>query len=68
MTVHLLGAKSSPGCANYAMKRIAEEFGSQYGAGAAKFITHNFCVDDGLVSVATEEEAVNMLQRTKQIC
>ena len=31
MTVHLFGATSSPSCANYALRKTSEEFGSLFG-------------------------------------
>ncbi|XP_042073472.1 uncharacterized protein LOC121813652 [Haplochromis burtoni] len=46
MAVHLFGAVSSPGCANYGFKRLAKENSSKYPV-AAQFITRDFYVDDG---------------------
>jgi hypothetical protein len=67
MNVHLFGATSSPGCANFALKHLAtcnkQEFPQ-----AAKFIRDNFYVDDGLTSVATVEEAKDLIVETKRLC
>ena len=68
MTVHLFGASSSPGCANFGLKRAADEGEDKFGSDAANFIRNNFYVDDGLVSVATEDEAIALVDQTKQIC
>ena len=45
MKVHLFGATSSPGCASYGFKYIANEEKEAYPS-AARFITHDFYVDD----------------------
>ena len=57
MTVHLFGATSSPGCANFALKKVASDYEDQCGAEAADFIRNNFYVDDSLRSVSTPEAA-----------
>ena len=59
MTVHLFGAASSPGCANFGLKKAANDHGSEFGTETATFIRKNFYVDDGLNSVATVSEAVS---------
>ena len=51
MTVHLFGAGSSPGCANYGLKQIADDHEEEFGAEAASFVRDNFYVDDGLKPV-----------------
>ena len=68
MTVHLFGAASSPGCANFGLKKAANDHESEFGTEAATFIRKNFYVDDGLKSVATVSEAVSLIQNTKDIC
>ena len=57
MTVHLFGATSSPGCANFALKTTANQYESVCGKEAADFVRKDFYVDDGLKSVATIERA-----------
>ena len=54
MSVHLFGAVSSPACANYGLKKTADEGEEEFGRNAANFIRNNFYVDDGFTSVATE--------------
>ena len=56
MPVHLFGATSSPSCANFALKKTADDYEEEFGAQAANFIRHNFYVDDGLKSVPTENQ------------
>lgn len=48
MKVPLFGAMSSPACANYGLKHLAQEYGNQYPLGA-QFVMKNFYVDDGLL-------------------
>lgn len=56
MTVHLFGAASSPGCANFGLKYLAQQYKAIYPAASA-FVEKNFYVDDGLISVPTVQEA-----------
>ena len=51
MTVHLFGATSSPGCANFALKSTANDFEEEFGASATDFVRKDFYIDDGLKSV-----------------
>ncbi len=48
MKVHLFGAASSPGCANFGLKRAADEGEEEFGEDAAEFIRRDFYVDDGV--------------------
>ena len=68
MTVHLFGATSSPGCANFALKAAANDFKMEFGTTAADFLRNDFYVDDGLKSVLTAEEAVKLITNLKQMC
>ena len=52
MCVHLFGAVSSGGCANYALRRTADDCEAQFGLEVAKTIRRNFYVDDMLKSVS----------------
>lgn len=68
MKVHLFGAASSPGCANFGLKRAADDGEEEYGTEAANFIRENFYVDDGLKSTATASEAIHLIEASKAIC
>ena len=68
MTVHLFGATSSPGCANYALKASANDNEAELGSAPANFIRKEFYVDDGLKSVASVEEAVTLIKGAKEMC
>lgn len=64
MTVHLFGATSSPGCANFALKTTANQYESVCGKEAADFVRKDFYVDDGLKSVTTVEQSKSLIGNT----
>ena len=70
MTVHFFGAVSSPACANYALKRTADDNEDEYGSEAANTLRRNFYVDDVLKSASTEDETINfkLAKDTKAVC
>ena len=61
MTVHLFGATSSPSCASFCLKQAATWFHHDHPPEVAETICRGFYVDDCFVSVATEEEAINLM-------
>lgn len=67
MTVHLFGAASSPGCANFGLKYLAEQYKSEYPT-ASSFVKKNFYVDDGLTSVPLIEEAKELIVNAQTLC
>ena len=67
MTVHLFGAASSPGCANFGLKRIAKQHRETFPL-AARFVTRNFYVDDGVTSAPSTEEAIQLAEDTRALC
>ena len=68
MTVHLFGATSSPGCANFDLKKMASDYESQCGTEAASFVKSYFYVDSGLKSVSTPDAAITLVKTTKMLC
>ncbi|XP_041434751.1 uncharacterized protein LOC121399034 [Xenopus laevis] len=66
MKVHLFGAASSPGCANYGMKHLAKQYERNYPS-AANFITKNFYVDDGLVSLQSADSAIKLVKNSRVV-
>ena len=68
MTFHLFGAISSPGCANFGFKQIAEDYQDEFGLEAAEFIRRDFYVDDGFKSVSNVDEAIGLIDKTKYMC
>lgn len=62
MKVHLFGAASSPSCANYALRRTADDNAGHFPPEVVSTVKNNFYVDDCLRSMASEEEARKMIQ------
>ena len=60
--VHLFGAVSSPGCG------AADDGEFEFGEAAANFVRNNFYVDDGLISVSSVKEAIDLLQNRRDLC
>lgn len=60
MAVHLFGATSSPGCANFGLKYLAQQHKVNHPL-AAEFVERNFYVDDGLTSVRSVDEAKELI-------
>ena len=50
MQVHLFGDASSPGCASYCLRRVVVDFGNEHLSITSEMVTHNFYVDDCLMS------------------
>ena len=67
MTAHLFGAISSPACATFGLRHIAQEFPA-YGTDVSEFINEDFYVDDGLKSISSEEAAISLVKRTVALC
>ena len=67
MTVHVFGNSPSPAVAIYGLRRTAEHGEAEHGTDAKEFVLHNFYVDDGITSVPSEEEAVDLLKRTQEM-
>lgn len=67
MKVHLFGATSSPGCANYGMKYLANQNQKEHSA-AANFIRKNFYVDNGFVSVEDVDTAIKLVREAQTVC
>lgn len=68
MNVHLFGAVSSPGVANFGLRMTAEAGREQFGNEAADFLKNDFYVDDGLKSFATPAKAINVIKNTQAMC
>lgn len=68
MKVHLFGATSSPGCANYGLKKIASDNRENFDLQVSEFITKDFYVDDGLRSFETVKEAIQLINGARVMC
>ncbi|XP_060793215.1 uncharacterized protein LOC132896416 [Neoarius graeffei] len=67
MCVHVFGNSPSPSVATYGLRRAAAEGEKEYGIEARLFVERNFYVDDGLLSVPSEEEAITLLHDTQDM-
>lgn len=67
MKVHVFGNSPSPAVAIYGLRRAALHGENEHGAEAKQFIMRNFYVDDGLSSFSTDDEAITVLKRTKEM-
>ena len=63
---HVFGAKSSPTCANYALKQIAVDNEDKLPI-AAKTIQNNFYMEDFIKSVETPEEAIKVFKQLQPL-
>lgn len=68
MRVHLFGAASSPGCANFGFKQAANDGEKEFGAKAAYFVRSNVYVDDGLKSLSTISATTSLIQNSQAMC
>ena len=67
MKLHLFGAASSPGCANFGLRSGADDGEDEFGTDAAEFIRKEFYVDDDK-SVPTVKDAVTLIKASQAIC
>ncbi|XP_057716613.1 uncharacterized protein LOC130931672 [Corythoichthys intestinalis] len=67
MTVHLFGAASAPGCANFGLKHLAKQYKDNHPR-ALTFLEKNLYVDDGLASVSSVEEAKKLITESQELC
>ncbi|KAK3735268.1 hypothetical protein QZH41_001047 [Actinostola sp. cb2023] len=68
MNVHLFGATSSPGVANFCLHQTAETNRAEYEDEAADFLRRDFYVDDGLKSVPTVNQALELIEKSQAMC
>ena len=67
MLVHLFGGASSPSCANFALKKTAEDNKAAFDAITVETVKRNFYVDDCLKSVATNPEATRLVGELREL-
>ena len=68
MTVHLFGATSSSGCANFGLKRIATYNEAEFGKEVADFLRHDFYVDNGMKSLPSITETLSLIDKSIAMC
>ncbi|XP_068738205.1 uncharacterized protein, partial [Montipora capricornis] len=67
MLVHLFGGASSPSCANFALKKTAEDNKAAFDAITVETVKRNFYVDDCLKSVATNPGAIRLVGELREM-
>ncbi|XP_031749223.1 uncharacterized protein LOC101730954 [Xenopus tropicalis] len=67
MKVHIFGNRPSPAVAIYGLKQAACQEEKEFGADAKRFVKKDFYMDDGLKSVPTAAEAIDLLNRTRKM-
>ena len=67
MAVHLFGAASSPSCANFALKRVAEDHKTEFDLETIQTVGRNFYVDDCLKSVDSNERAIRLANQLRNL-
>lgn len=68
MKVHLFGAVSSPSCANFALRKTADDNKGHFPSEVTNTVKNNFYVDDCLKSLPSEQEAVQMVRDLTALC
>ena len=68
MTVHVFGAGSSPGCANYGLKQMAPI--TRLIVDQKRYVLHvtTSNMEDGLTSLSTVDQAINLVIKSKKLC
>ena len=66
MCVQVFGNSPSPAVAPYGLRLSAQVGEQTFGTDMKEFVTKNFYVDDGLISLSTSEQVVDLVKRTQQ--
>lgn len=67
MEVHLFGATSSPSGSSFALRRTAKDNKDEFSKNVVRTVKRNFYVDDCLKSVKSVEDAVEIVDRLREI-
>ena len=67
MTVHLFGAVSSPSCANFAIRRNAEDHKHEFPSDVINTVMKNFYVDDCLKSLLSSDIAIKHVDSLRKL-
>ncbi len=66
MRVHVFGNSPSPAIAIYGLRHAAQDGEQEHGSDTHQFVERHFYVDDGLISLPNEEDAISLLKRTQK--
>lgn len=67
MKVPVFGNSPSPAIAIYGLRRAAELGEEEHGSVTKQFVFRNFYVDDGLVSLSSKSEAIDLLKGARKM-
>ena len=67
MTVHLFGGVWSPSCANYALRRTAEDNRAEFSKEVVGCVQRDFYVDDFLKSVGSPQVAIRLISELSEL-
>ncbi|XP_041427144.1 uncharacterized protein LOC121396364 [Xenopus laevis] len=67
MRVHIFGNSPSPAVTIYGLRLSAQEGEAKYGSDARSYVEKDFFVDDCLKSTPTNESAISLLKRTREM-
>ena len=65
MNVHLFGNGPSPAVATFGLRKTASDGEEEFGKAAMNFVHRNFYVDDGLTSLPTAAQAIDLVTTTQ---
>ncbi|XP_074634093.1 uncharacterized protein LOC141892648 [Acropora palmata] len=65
MNVHLFGNGPSPAVATFGLRKTASDGEEEFGKAATNFVHRNFYVDDGLTSLPTAAQAIDLVTTTQ---
>jgi hypothetical protein len=68
MLVHIFGASSSPSCANFALRRTAEDNEREFGSMTTDSLRNNCYVDDYLKSVDEIPVSIRLAENVRTMC
>jgi hypothetical protein len=66
MKVHVFGNRPSPSVAAYGLHRTALDAKDAFGSDVTDFVINNFYVNDGLISLSSVNQAVDLMKRTQR--
>lgn len=66
MCVHVFGNSPSSAIAKYGLQGSVKEVEQIYGQYVVEFVTNDFYVDDGLTSLPSPEQAIDLVKRSQQ--
>ena len=68
MTVHFFGAVSSPGCANFAIRKNTGDLKHEFPSDVLNIVLTNFYVDDCLKSLPSSGAALSTWMPNENLC